>query len=79
MSSATQGSNPAGRNNDSRKTSGANTPSKDGANTPTTHQSQSLNRMQRGAGGPQSTTPGNHSTAEFGSAVSAGLNSHLNA
>jgi len=27
------------RNNDSRKTSGANTPSKDGANTPTTHQS----------------------------------------
>ena len=35
--------------------------------------------MQRGAGGPQSTTPGNHSAAEFGSAVSAGLNNHLNA
>jgi hypothetical protein len=34
---ADDGLTPPMRNNDSRKTSGANTPNKDGADTPTTH------------------------------------------
>lgn len=51
------------RNNDSRKTSGANTPSKEGAITPKTQQ-----QHHSGAG----------NSSEFNSAVTAGLNSHLN-
>jgi len=98
-----QRATPPRRNNDSRKTSGANTPSKDGANTPTTHQSQSQqyqqnmqNRAQtfnniagqasaaggnanaNAAGSSQGQLPSGHSANEFGSAVTAGLNSHIN-
>lgn len=71
-----EGLTPPRRNNDSRKTSGANTPNKEGADTPTTHLSQSFNIQNRvyghGAGG---TTA--QDQTEFGSAVTAGLNAHL--
>jgi len=42
---------PSRRNNDSRKTSGANTPNKEGADTPTTHLSQSFNMQNSRVGG----------------------------
>lgn len=55
---------PPRRNNDSKKTSGANTPREDGANTPTTHQTYQNMRVTGSQNG-------------FGSAVVAGLNNHL--
>jgi len=74
-----EGLTPPQRNNDSRKTSGANTPNKEGADTPTTHLSQSFNMQNRvyghaGAGAGVTTTQDQN---EFGSAVTAGLNAHL--
>lgn len=68
---------PRRNNEDSRKTSGANTPNKEGADTPTTHQSYRGN-MHIYPGAQRSQAGLTDGPVEFGSAVTAGLNQHLN-